>query len=624
MCGIAGIIKTQKSALTSNDLNKMLKSMHHRGPDAVGTFHDENAGLSFGFVRLAIIDLTVNSNQPFISQDGNYVMIYNGEIFNYLELKTELETLGHIFTTKSDTEVLLHAFIEWGKDCLEKFNGMWAFAIYDKQRNSVFLARDRYGIKPLYFYSNSDEFIFSSEINGILQIPSVERKPNFNCIYDFLVFNRTSHNTETFFENIIKLNHGDYMTIDLNSDKLNYKTYNWYDLRKEVQKATPFENQEEFRDLLVDSIKIRLRSDVPVGVCLSGGLDSSVITSVLIKTLNVNDLNTFSSVYGKEFRQDESNFINCYSNELGERFYVSTSAEDLLKDLETFVNIHSEPIPSTSPYVQYRVLELAGEHVKVTLDGQGADELLGGYHYMTAFYYKELFTQFKWLRLLKEIKNYYKLHKSLTPLSYLGFSLIPNKLKNYLAQRNSKFVNQSFIKRFKNQSTIANDLYNVGNFKDCLLNHFEFKLEHLLKWADINSMKHSVEARIPFLDFRLVHRTLASTSMLYPKNGITKSILRESFKDILPEKIKNRVDKIGFETPQDEWFRNNQFKKVIDDLVNSESFKAREIFDVNNIKKIVEDHFHGKSNNSNNIWKCLHLELWFRVYIDNQENLMTS
>ena len=593
----------------------MTKAIAHRGPDDQGFFNDDS--VYFGFVRLSIIDLSKSGHQPFISEDERYVMVFNGEIFNYIELREELTSLGHEFRTNTDTEVLLNSFIEWGENCQHKFNGMWSFAIYDKQLNTVFISRDRYGIKPFYYTFIDGDFYFSSEINGILNVDGFDRKPNNKIIFDYLVFNRMEHTNETFFENIYKLPHGHSITFNLNEPKLNLKIKKWYDLRESVFKAEDLENSEEFKNLFFDAVKLRLRSDVPIGVCLSGGLDSSALTSVIIKELNVNNLNTFSAVYGKGYSADESHYINLYSDEPGNRFFTTPTADSLMSNLNKFVLAHAEPIPSTSPYAQFKVMELAQEKVKVTLDGQGADELLGGYHYMFAFYFKELLLNFRWIKLGKEVNFYFKNHRNFQPLSYLFFSLLPNKLKVIFGTKIAKDLDESFIKENQYKSTIAENLYNSKTFKDHLLDHFEYKLEHLLKWEDRNSMIHSIEARVPFLDHRLVERTLASDKLLHPENGTTKVLLRSAMSGIIPDKIRDRGDKIGFGTPQDEWFRTDVWNKFILELINSDSFKSRGIFNVSRVNKIYQEHYNKKRNVANTIWKWIHLELWFREFIDN-------
>jgi asparagine synthase (glutamine-hydrolysing) len=400
MCGICGIIKFDNSASETEMLQKMMKVMKHRGPDDEGIFTEASAGL--GFVRLSIIDLSSAGHQPMFSSEkvtstgvirrGRYVIVYNGEVYNYIELRAVLNSKGYQFISNTDTEVVLNSFIEWGESCLDKFNGMWAFAIYDRERKELFCARDRYGIKPFYYYTDNEQFTFASEIPPLLSI--MKRKPiqNNQAIFDYLVFNRTDQTEETFFEEVKKLQHGHMLTFK-NSE---LKIKKWYNLRERVNNAEGFRNAEEYREVFSSAVGLRLRSDVPVGVCLSGGLDSSSLVSVLLKDYDKKDLNTFSAVYSKGQYGDESEFINLFrhpglteGNSLQNMFYTTPTAETLYTDLNNFVGAHAEPIPSTSPYAQFKVMELAKGNVVVTLDGQGADEELAGYHYFFGFYFKD-------------------------------------------------------------------------------------------------------------------------------------------------------------------------------------------------------------------------------------------
>jgi len=373
-----------------------------------------------------------------------------------------------------------------------------------------------------------------------------------------------------------------------------------------------------YKSLLTDAVRIRLRSDVPVGVCLSGGLDSSAITSIIASELNNPAVNTFSAVYTPDKQADESKFINLYKPLLTNMHAVVPDADKLLEQLDYFIRIHAEPIPSTSPFAQYCVMELAQKHVTVTLDGQGADEQLGGYHYFFGFYFKDLLTGFKWKTLFREIKGYLKIHKSLYGIKTMFYFLLPNALKTKAGVDNRGFLDRSFVKKVleTNRSVIVHDLYASENLKAALLNHFEFKLEHLLKWNDRNSMAFSVESRTPFLDYRLVEYTLSIEPEFIIKNGITKSILRESLKGVLPEEIRNRQDKVGFATPQDEWFREPAFRSFIGDIIKSESFRDRQIMDADKARLLYEKHLKGDINIAKDIWKWIHLELWFRTFID--------
>ncbi|WP_299701325.1 asparagine synthase (glutamine-hydrolyzing) [uncultured Pontibacter sp.] len=610
MCGIAGIIQFEDKTPQETGLRNMMQKMKHRGPDDDGVFIEDKVGL--GFVRLSIIDLTPDGHQPMFSADARYVLVFNGEIFNYVELREELSQKGVVFKTKTDTEVLLNSYIYWGEECMHHFNGMWAFAIYDRTNKSVFASRDRFGIKPFYYLHTDTFFAFCSEIPPLLTLLQAKPTPNYQSIFDYLAFSRTDQNENTFFSEIKKLQHG--CKLRVTDNRLNIEK--WYNLKERVANTEVFNDPEEYRDLLASAIRLRLRSDVPVGVCLSGGLDSSSIVSVLLKDFNKTDLNTFSAVYEDGQFGDEKRFIHEYKPVLKNMHYTSPSAVTLQNDLHHFVKAHAEPLPSTSPYAQYKVMELAKGNVVVTLDGQGADEKLAGYHYFFGFYFKDLLRSARIGRLSGEVYHYMTKHRSLYGLKAFIYFLLPENSRTSLRVDEKGYMDSAFVDRYSKSNGIAGQLYGSKTLKDSLLDHFENKLEHLLKWEDINSMHFSLEARVPFLDYRLVEKTLASSDNWSIRNGITKYILREAMKGTLPEKIRMRQDKMGFGTPQDEWFREPAWQKIITDLLMSDSFRERGIINSNTALSKYKDHLDGKANIAKEIWKWIHLELWFREFID--------
>lgn len=617
MCGICGIITLNNEPVREAPIRQMMQIQKHRGPDDEGVFVEDSVGL--GFVRLSILDLSPAGHQPMFSPDKRYVVVFNGEIFNYIELREELKREGYSFSTGTDTEVLLAAYRHWGEDCLHRFNGMWAFVIYDREEKSVFAARDRYGIKPFYYYQTSDTFAFASEIPPLLSLLTGKPTADNQSIFDYLVFNRTDQTEKTFFNEIKKLQHGHKLNINLQPSTLqpfNPLISRWYNLRQKVSSTTGFKTPEQYHQLFSDAVKLRLRSDVPVGVCLSGGLDSSAIVSTLINDHNKKDLNTFSAVYNKGQYGDETEFILEYRDQLANMHFTTPDADTLKTDLKRFIRAHGEPIPSTAPYAQFKVNELAGKHVVVTLDGQGADEELAGYHYFFGFYFKDLLRKGNLIRLSKEIAAYIKLHKSTYGLKTFAYFLLPKNMRTKARVDQGGFLVPEFVARHKNMNSIAGNLYGADTLNDALMDHFEYKLEHLLKWEDRNSMWHSLEARVPFLDYRLVEKTLATNSSMIIHNGWTKHILREAMKGRMPEKIRMRRDKMGFGTPQDEWFRSNQWQEIINEILNSESFANRNIVDPAKAKELFGRHLAGKTNISKDIWKWVHLELWFRQFID--------
>jgi asparagine synthase (glutamine-hydrolysing) len=611
MCGICGIINFNKKPVDESLIFSLMNKIKHRGPDDEGIYIDNNFG--FGFVRLSILDLSSLGHQPMFDCSNRFMILHNGEVYNYIEIREILIKKGYKFKSNTDTEVILYSFIEWGEDCLDMFNGMWSFVIYDTLEKKLFASRDRFGVKPFYYLKTDDFFAFASEIPPLLELLNGKPTPNYQAIFDFLKFNRTDYSDETFFQDIKKLKHGNKLKIIDNKVIIE----KWYDLKYKVNNNNGIKNPLEFKNLLIDSIKLRMRSDVPVGVCLSGGLDSSSITSILIHNFNQNDIRTFSAIYGKGEYGDESEYINEFSKHLKNMYYVIPTADTLYDDLLTFVKIHAEPIPDTAPYSQFKVMELAkSKNVVVLLNGQGADEILAGYHYFFGFYFFNLLKDFHLLELTTELVYYLLNHKSLYGIESFLFLILPNYIKRKINTHNKNYISEDFFYNYINRSEIFSYLYQSKNLNDYLIDHFEYKLEHLLKWEDINSMYFSLESRLPFLDYRLVEKTIASDTKFKINKGRTKSILRIGLKDILPEKISLRNGKIGFGNPQNNWFRQNKLRNFINEILNSESLKNRKIINTDIAKKIYLKHLKREINAAKEIWKLLHLELWFREFID--------
>ncbi len=611
MCGIAAIIHTDGSPVREEPLRAMMLAMKHRGPDDEGVFTSGNFGL--GFVRLKIIDLSANGHQPMRSPDGRHTIIFNGEIFNYLELRKELAAKGHVFRTETDTEVLLAGYGEWGEGVLHRLNGMWAFVIHDAVDGSLFCARDRYGIKPFFYCVDGHRILIASEPPAILAVLGRKPDPDNGAIFSFLAFNRTDQNEGSFFKGIKKLPHGHMARVDLRKPEFTPKA--WYRLRNELKE--PFTGPEDFRELFTDSIGLRLRSDVPVGVCLSGGLDSTSIVSTLADGFGLPNVNTFSAVYGHGRKGDESAFIDLYKGRLANMYFTRPDEHGLMADLDDLTRTQCEPIPSTSTYAQYRVMKLAKEHVTVTLDGQGADEMLGGYHYFFGFFFKQLLRQGRLGRLAGEMKDYTALHRSAFGLKSLAFFLLPAVLRSRARVAEKGYIHPDFHRAHEaGAGDVTGNLYGSNSMRDALLDHFEYKIEHLLKWADRSSMRFSVEARVPFLDHRLVERTIPMADHWFIHKGMTKHVLREAMKGRIPEPIRIRRDKVGFETPEAEWFRTPLFRTYVLDLVRSRSFASRGMVDPRKVERMYEDHLQRKNDRSRDIWKLIHLEKWFQHFID--------
>ncbi len=618
MCAIAGIYNFDNSPVPEDLLHKMINILRHRGPDDEGYYITHGIGL--GHRRLSIIDLSPAGHQPMCNEDGNIWITYNGEVYNYIELAQELKARGHVFKSVTDTEVIIHAYEEYGEECLQKFNGMFAFAIWDDKKKKLFCARDRFGVKPFYYYSGGRSFHFASEIKAIITDSTIERKPNDRIIYDYLAYGLLDHTEDTFFEGIKSLLPAHYLVIE--NSEIKIRRYWDLDPTKVKNKVDDEECASKFYELFRDSVRLRLRSDVPVGTCLSGGLDSSSIVCVandLLKECRAElKQRTFSSCFDHK-KYDERVFIESVLKKTGaEMNYTFPKGEDLFDLTQDIIWYQEEPFVSTSIFAQWHVMNLAKERgVKVLLDGQGADELLAGYHFYYYSFFADLIKTLSFTNIIKEI-IFYSNHHSYSKLNALGiavFYLSPNSLKNKIKHIIGKksWLKSEFI-RANNKNERA-----ISKYKSHLNNHLyqvlAMGLPSLLHYEDRNSMAFSIESRVPFLDYRLVEFMFSLPNNQKINNGITKVVLRNAMKGILPEKVRNRMDKMGFVTPEDIWFRTCAKHEIIE-IIGSDRFSKRKYFNVPEIKKEFEAHCKGKKNISSTIWRWINLELWFRKFID--------
>lgn len=607
MCGICGIYHFDGRPVQEDQLRAMMGQLRHRGPNDEGLFIEDNVGI--GHVRLSILDLSDAGHQPMHSLSERFSIVFNGEIYNYIELTDELRI--NELRSGTDTEVLLNLFEQQADQSLDRLNGMFAFAALDREERTLTIVRDRFGIKPVYYYRDESSFYFASEIPALLCVLPHARRQDDQTIFDYLTFNRTDHTERTFFKDIKSLRHGHL--IKLSPDR-RPQIKRWYDVRENL--GPPLCDPAEFYDLFRSSISLRLRSDVPVGVCLSGGLDSSAIVSMLVHQFDRSDVNSFSAVYGPGELGDESEFIREFDSRLTNMFYTRPNSESLLEDVEDFVSTHAEPVPSTSPYAQYRVMQLASEHVTVTLDGQGADEQLAGYHYFFGMFFKDLLRNLRLVHLAKEMSGYAKHHRSLFGFATLGYFMLPPALQTLVSGTRNWSIDTGFFQQYRKHTTVPNQIYGGDSLQEMMLSHFESKLQHLLKWADRNSMRWSVESRVPFLDHRLVERTLASSSDKMISRGTSKHILREAMRGVLPDRIRKRQDKVGFSTPESKWFRSQRYVAWFEEILNSATFRQRGYINPDVALRRCRQHRDGKINASREIWKWVNLELWLRAFVD--------
>lgn len=591
MCGIAGVISLNTDFISSNRLKRMTDSLAHRGPDGEGHWIDINNQVALGHRRLSIIDLTEAGNQPFTScpsprmESGDvdrYIIIHNGEVYNYVELKEELLKKGYQFGSQTDTEVIVASYDCWKEKCVDHFDGMFAFAIWDKKEKQLFAARDRFGEKPFFYYWDDKEFLFASEMKA-LWAAGIERKPNLRMIFNFITIGYVDNPGkpgETFFEQINKLPPASFLTYNISANELIIEKY--WDIDPQLQQEIPDEEAiEKFNFLFRTSVKRRLRSDVPVGTSLSGGLDSSSVVETINELKSLYELETsnikpqtFTAVF-PGFEKDESFF----SRQVADEFHltqhtVNATPDGLLNDLEKLFYYQEEPFASASAYAQYKVFELAKQyHVKVLLDGQGADETLAGYHKYYRWYWQELFHQ---RRLVKSgelkaakangVKDKFGVRNIVASLFPDLASVILEKQYLLKALRHEdldkEFIRSQSKEAYYTTPTIFN-LNGILYFNTCM-----HGLEELLRYADRNSMAHGREVRLPFLNHELVEFIFSLPANLKIRDGWSKWLLRKSMNTKLPTDITWRKGKVGFEPPQKIWMQDKSVGSLIYDARN--------------------------------------------------------
>jgi asparagine synthase (glutamine-hydrolysing) len=607
MCGIAGII--QSAPLYSQQhVQQMMHVLAHRGPDGDGFWQNQDSSCILGHRRLAIIDLSDAAAQPLhytppSGFDHRYSIVYNGEIYNYRELKDELRKLGYRFHTDSDTEVILAAYDCWDEDCLTRFDGMFAFAIWDEKEKELFAARDRFGEKPFYYSHDKNAFLFGSEMKA-MWAAGISRSINLKMLFNFITIgyaDNPERPEETFFDNIFQLPPASSLFFYPSTGELTIEPY--WELSTGVRR--PGDEQEAietFGKMLGHSVRQRLRSDMPVGTSLSGGLDSSSISSLIHAT----DSELFSqhcfTAGFPDFARDEVAFAKLVADNFGLKQHITNvSVNDLLNNWKTFCYHQEEPVSSASAFAQFKVFELAKQNnVSVLLDGQGADEILAGYHKYYKWYWQELFHQRKLFRS-KEIdaarefgvQEPFGLKNVLASLLPDLASVILEKqyLFHALAQED---LDRDFVRLQSKEAYYStpelSSLNGILHFNTCV-----HGLNELLRYADRNSMAHGREVRLPFLDHQLVEFVFSLPPEYKIRKGWTKWILRQSMNKKLPGDITWRKDKTGFEPPQKQWLQHKAMQemthaareklvaeKVLDKRVLSKPLQPSEAYDKNN------------------------------------------
>lgn len=547
MCGIAGIFFSDSGEEASVELlTNMIHKLKHRGPDAQKTW--QAAGVGLAHARLSIIDLQVCSDQPMVDNETGDVIVFNGEIYNYLEIKQDLLALGHVFNTHSDTEVILKAYAQWGGACQSRFNGMWAFVIYDKKNKRLFASRDRLGVKPFVFgVTQNNTLVFASEAKAIVPFFPEFNRVNNDFLIRFVERDFFACFKETFYQGLYNLLPGHYFEITHGQIPVQQRYWEWSPVL-DIKPGSDAEIRERFTELLNDSIRLRFRSDVPVGSCLSGGMDSGTIVGLAKKQFN-DPLHTFSCVFPNTPAFDESEYIQASVKHFNTiPAYVEPQHDDFITRMRDCVYEQDGPTGGPSVLSQRAVMELAGKHVKVVLDGQGADEVLGGYH---SYFRYSLQSHARGLRRgfsFKKLINFYKSSRSIYKRAGLRAVGLPKSLSQVRSA--VKFYTQNYqdtpLAYF---SEFENDDLNT-----LLLEHVFTNLSNLLHYEDRNSMRFSVESRLPFLDYRLVEFAFSLTHHYKIRGSTTKWLLHHAAKDVLPEKVFKRKDKMGFTTPAHTWF----------------------------------------------------------------------
>lgn len=655
MCGIAGIYSFN-SVVEPKWIKQAADILKHRGPDDEGflAIHtrtdevnrlmgddskvrgnhidnfDKKANLFLAHRRLSIIDLSPMGHQPMTNKDKTIWIIYNGEVYNYIDLREELKSLGYDFVTNTDSEVVLIAYEEWGSNCVDKFNGMWAFVIYDRRKNILFGSRDRFGVKPLYYYWDKTYFAFASEIKALLKLPFVRKEINPRAVFDYLVLDITESEEEGFLKGIYELPCAHSFEFDFKSNsfrKERYYTLNYSDKWERFSEPKFQEYSTKIKNLLFDAMKLRLRSDVPIGSCLSGGLDSSTIVCVvnsLLKGESISQIGERQKVFTASYNDesiDESAWAKLVVDSTKTSWYRTyPTGKELWEDLERLIYIQDIPFSSTSIYAQYRVMKLAKENdIKVLLDGQGGDELFTGYAPYYRVFFTEMVKNFDIAKLIGEfyyLKNspvdLYRLLVSLGQL-YL-FGLLPkiaqrSILKNFM--KGNKYILKDFWQEHKDRVDILRE-YIVTSLNGMLYKFMtRYNLKTLLRYEDRNSMCFSIESRTPFADdINLIDYVFGIPSVYKIYQGWSKYLLRTSVKELLPEQIRYRKDKIGFATPERCWL--NKIKTESREYITDNSIK---FIDMKRILKDWDSLFERQNmNDTMNIWRFINFAVWCKVY----------
>jgi asparagine synthase (glutamine-hydrolysing) len=618
MCGICGIVDLHRPADTAA-VERMAAELEHRGPDGAGAF--AGSGCALGFRRLAIIDLSDAGMQPFASEDGRLQLVHNGEIYNYRELRAELEAKGRRFRSATDTEVLLAAYEEWGDACVERFNGIWAFAIWDERERRLFASRDRFGVKPFYYRFDRGRLAFASEVRAF-RGEGTRLEANRGAVREYIEQSYLDHTDETFVAGVRRLPPAHTLVLDEHGLRLR----RYWSL--EPRDAPQGDAAEAFRELFLDGVRLQLRSDVPLGTALSGGLDSSAIAVGVDRLLRTEAENaravgprqqTFTAYFDLP-GFDERPYAGAVVERTGaEAHWVTFDSADLIGNLPAIVEAQGEPFGSTSIAAGWYVMRAAREAgITVMLDGQGGDELLAGYRAHLGFRLADLLAAGSVRELREEVASLRPRHGVAALVTATARPFAPDSVTRLVRGR------------ARGASPLVHpDLRAHGNgahggadspFPDRLRRYQQLVLTRrglpeLLRYEDRNSMAHSIEARVPFLDHRLVELAFSLPADELIRGGRTKDVLRRGLSDLLPPVVRDRTDKLGFVTPERGWFRGRLGDHAAE-VFASRSVADRGFVDAAAATRRLERHRRGEVDAGMELWRALNVELWARQFLD--------
>ena len=617
MCGIVAILDASGKPTSAAELERVLDTIRHRGPDGMGTWCEVD-GVGLGHVRLAVIDLSRESDQPFVSNDGSLVLTYNGEIFNYVELRAELAGLGHVFRTQSDTEVLLAAYEEWGHDVCSHLNGMWAFVIYDVRKRELFCSRDRFGIKPLYYASVGERLLLASEVKALLTAEPTLAQLEPDAVSKLMRASLSGHVPEHFCRGVRRFPAAYNMVARLGREPVFTR---YWDYPESIDRSVSFEAAcERFRALLVDAVRVRMRSDVPVGTTLSSGMDSSSIVC-LLRTFYAGEHQAFTAQF-LDSGADESVAAGRLARELGMSHFSIPTSVDFLPTLERVVHHMDGPTrcPATLPL--WNIMRAMRERIVVCLEGQGADELLAGYYQMAApAAVADAVRAGRWRQAGRALRA------ALLPTDEgwrggvrggLEFAraAVPSAHRTFRRIRGDESVYAGVLAGGPDVQEEREDAPICGEALSTYLRRsHETSLTTLLHYGDAISMAHSIESRLPFLDHRLVEFVFSLPGEYKLRDGQGKALLREAVRGYVPDAILRDRPKLGFVVPIRDWFRSQPDATMLPVLL-SKRCRERGLFDPKALERALRRHISGQVDLSNQIFRWLTLELWCRQVLD--------